>query len=303
MSWVFLTDHYAYKLKKPVRFPFLDFSTMERRKHFCEEEVRLNRRLAPDVYIGTVPMTFGLDQALALGGDGPAIDWLVKMRRLSAERMLDYAIRHDTLLAEDIDRLAARLAAFYRTAKSLRITASDYRRRFESDIAENQHELRAYANGVPSPQVDRIHVAQLAFMTKEAELFERRVSDGRIIEAHGDLRPEHIALGADPQIIDCLEFNPEFRTLDPADELSFFMIECEMLGAPAVGATVFNRYRAATGDQPPPMLLDFYKAFRASLRAKITIWHLGETPVRDPARWPPLARRYLDVAEMYASRL
>lgn len=303
MSWVFLTDLHAYKLKKPVRFPFLDFSTIERRKHFCEEEVRLNRRLAPEIYIGTVPMTSRPDQVLSLGGDGPAVDWLVKMRRLPADKMLDYAIRRGSVASDDIEQLAARLAEFYRTAPPVIITAAEYRRRFATDIAENHRELQAYANGVPRPQVDRIHSAQLAFMAKAADLFDRRANDGHIVEAHGDLRPEHVALCADPQIIDCLEFNPEFRTLDPADELSFFMIECEMLGGPSVGAMVFDRYRAITGDQPPTRLLDFYRSYRATLRAKITIWHLGETPVRDPARWPPLARRYLEVAEMYATRL
>lgn len=303
MSWVFLTDRFAYKLKKPVWLPFLDFSTVERRKHFCEEEIRLNRRLAPEVYVGTVPMTLDSRRPLALAGDGPVVDWLVKMHRLPVERMLDHAVRHGTVGANDVDHLANRLARFYRTAKPVSIAAPDYRRRFENDIAENRHELQAYADGVSGRQVERVHSAQLAFLAAAPELFDRRVDEGRIVEAHGDLRPEHVALGAEPQIIDCLEFNREFRTLDPVDELAFFMVECEVLGAPAVGGVVFDRYCAVTGDLPPSRLLDFYRSYRAGLRAKITIWHLRETPVRDPGRWPPLARRYLDLADRYAVRL
>jgi aminoglycoside phosphotransferase family enzyme len=303
MSWVFLTDRFAYKLKKPVRFPFLDFSTIELRKHFCEEEIRLNRRLAPRVYIGTLPVTVAEDGAMSIAGAGPAIDWLVKMHRLDADRMLDYAIQHGTATREDIDRLAWRLAAFYRAAPPVEITPLGYRQRFEADVAENLEELRKFPSVLEPDAVERIHSRQTAVLRDASRLFDRRVAEHRIVEAHGDLRPEHVLLEPEPQIIDCLEFKFEFRLLDPADELAFLAVECEMLGAPGVGVTVLDRYRQCTGDDPPPRLIDFYKCYRACLRSKISIWHLLEPKPRDPARWPALAKRYLELADRYSERL
>jgi len=303
MSWVFLTDHFAYKLKKPVRFPFLDFSTVELRKHFCEEEIRLNRRLAPRVYIGTLPMTAAEGGAMSIAGTGPAIDWLVKMHRLNADRMLDYAIKHGTATHEDIDRLAGRLAAFYRAAPPVEITPIEYRQRFEADVTANLEELSKFRSVLEPDAVERIHSRQFAVLRDASWLFDRRVAEHRIVEAHGDLRPEHVLLEPEPQIIDCLEFKFEFRVLDPVDELAFLGVECEMLGAPDVGIAVLDRYRRSTGDDPPSRLIDFYKCYRACLRSKISIWHIQEPNIRDPARWPALAKRYLDLADRHATKL
>jgi uncharacterized protein len=303
MSWVFLTDRHAFKLKKPIRLAFLDFSTLERRRHFCEEEIRLNRRLAPAVYIGTVPIAGGTGGSMSIGGTGPAVDWLVKMHRLPADRMLDQAIRLGRASTEDVDRLARRLADFYRAAPPVVIVALDYRRRFESWVAENLNELRHCEPILPASVVERVHSIQLGIIRDMPELFENRVKNHRIVEAHGDLRPEHVCLGPDPQVIDCLEFNREFRVLDPVDELAFFGLECEMLGAPDIGKRVLDRYRHDTGDDPPPGLVSFYESYRACLRAKIAIWHVREPDGRDVAKWPALAERYLALADVYAERL
>jgi uncharacterized protein len=303
MSWVFLSDLYAYKLKKPIRLAFLDFSTLERRKHYCEEEVRLNRRLAPAVYIGTVPITIGTFGKMSLGGTGPAVDWLVKMHRLPANRMLDQAIRSGTVATEDIDQLARRLAEFYRAAPPVAMMPVEYRRRFETWVAENFDELRHCEPILPAAAVERVHSIQFGMLRDMPGLFDNRVANRRIVEAHGDLRPEHICLGPDPEVIDCLEFNREFRLLDPVDELVFFALECEMLGAPEIGDRVLDRYRRDTDDDPPISLRNFYKSYRACLRAKIAIWHVREPDGRDAAKWPALAERYLALAEAYAKRL
>jgi uncharacterized protein len=302
MSWIFLTEGFAYKLKKPVKFSFLDFSTVDLRKTSCEEEVRLNRRLAPRVYLGTVAITWEND-GMSIGGHVSAIDWLVKMRRLPRDRMLDRAIGNHSFTSDEIDRLADRLTEFYRTAAPIPVRASDYRRRVEADLATNLEALRGEGSSLPREHVDRIHAGQLSFLRRVPRLLEQRVEEQRIVEAHGDLRPEHVLLGADPQVIDCLEFNAEFRTLDPVDELAFFAIECEMLGVSAIGTTVFDRYCQTIGDHPSSYLVDFYKCSRAVLRSKLAIWHLREPRVRDPERWQGQARRYLDLAGNYADRL
>lgn len=298
MSWVFLADDYVYKLKKPVRRDFLDFSTLEARRRNCEEELRLNRRLAPEVYLNVVPLTIDAAGTVRLGGQGEVLDWLVRMRRLPAECMLDYAIRHGTVRDDEIRRLALRLAEFYAASAPIRMGPDEYRQRFEADIRATRQELLLPRYGLPPELTERIAAAQLRFLTRHPALFDQRVYDERIIEAHGDLRPEHICLRPEPVIIDCLEFNRELRLLDSADELAFLALECERLGA-AVGAAILETCCEALNDAPPPDLVRFYKSYRAFLRAKLSIWHLRDDDVTQPAKWFDRASAYLRMAQQY----
>jgi uncharacterized protein len=302
MSWVFLTEHFAYKLKKPVKSSFLDYSTVERRKHFCEEEVRLNRRLASSVYLGTIALRWDL-AGMSLGGRGTVIDWLVKMRRLPRERFLDRALLVHAYTDAELTLVAQRLAEFYAHAESVLLTPREYLERIEADVALNGRALTEAAAHLSPEDVRFVQTAQVEALHDCAALFERRVMAGRIIEGHGDLRPEHVWLAPDPQIIDCLEFDLRYRTLDPAEELSFLSVECEFLGGPAVGAMIAQGCFKAMQDAPPERLLDFYKCYRATLRSKLSIWHLRDPNVREPERWPRQARRYLDIAITYAQRL
>lgn len=301
MSVVFLTEHHAWKLKKPVRHDFLDFSTLDARRADCEEELRLNRRLAREVYLEVVPLTVTPRGALRLGGDGAAVEWLVKMRRLPAQRMLDYAIRHGGVTREDVRRFALALASFYRRAEPVALGAAQYRQRLERDVRGNLDGLSAPEYSMPADRVRSVTARQLAVLEREAPLFDARVAARRIVEGHGDLRPEHVCLGPEPLFIDCLEFNREWRLLDPADELAYLAMECEYAGAPWIGEVVFETYREATGDDPPAVLVRFYKAYRATVRAKLSAWHLKDNP--DPAdqgKWTARAQRYLELADRYA---
>jgi aminoglycoside phosphotransferase family enzyme len=300
MSWVFLAGEHAYKLKKPVRYPFLDFSTLAARQAHCRAELRLNRRLARKVYYGIEPLVMATDGHLHLGGPGEVTDWLVHMRRLPEERMLDRAIRENVLKPRDIRPAAEMLAVFYHAAPAVRVARWRYLDRFAADVEENLRELQNPAFALPVKRVQAIGRAQRHFLEHYGALLEKRLAERRVIEAHGDLRPEHICLGPPPEIIDCLEFNRAFRLLDPAEELSFLSIECEQLGAAWVGETFFRAYRRATGDRPPKPLLAFYMSYRAFLRAKISIWHLKEPQPRTPAKWPRLARSYLGIALTHA---
>ncbi len=301
MSWVFLTDKYAYKLKKPVRYDFLDFSTIEARHYDCQAEIRLNRRLAPNVYLGIVPLTIDDQENLHLDGSGQAVDWLVKMRRLPTELMLDQLIRTHMAQENDVGKVARLLARFYMNSVPIDLTAAKYQYGLQDKIKDNLNGLLAPEFGLSTVQVERIHQSQLDFLEQQSELFTRRVTEGRIIEGHGDLRPEHICLEQEPVIIDCLEFNREFRILDPVDELAFLALECERLGAPFIGEILFAEYIAATADQPPQPLIHYHKSYRACLRARFTIWHIREPEVRDPDHWRHLAQVYLQLAEKYIS--
>jgi len=237
-----------------------------------------------------------------VGGDGEVVEWLVKMRRLPAQLMLDHAIRHGILARHDVRRFVLVLADFYRRAELVALDAAQYRQRFERDIRANHLGLSVPEYSMPLDLVQSITARQLAVLEQEASSLDRRVTQGKIVEGHGDLRPEHVCLGPDPLFIDCLEFNRDWRVLDPADELAYLSMECEYAGAPWIGEVVFKTYREATGDDPPAALVRFYKAYRAAVRAKLSAWHLKDHP--DPAdqgKWIARAQRYLELADRYAA--
>ena len=303
-SWVFLTDQHAYKLKKPGRYAFLDVSTVSARKYYCEEELRLNRRLAGEVYLATVPLAVDRTGKLQLGGTGSPVDWLVKMRRLPAQRMLDVAIEHKQIPDEQIRAVAQKLAKFYRASAPVEITPIDYRCGFERDIRASLGELSRPVFGLRRDLVEAPCAAQLKLLSQAPALFDHRVQEGRIIEAHGDLRPEHVCLlEPEPVVIDCLEFSRELRTLDAAADLAFLVQECERLGALRVGQIVFEIYSEVTDDRPPATLISFYKSRWACLRAKLCVWHLTDPTCSDPAKWSGLAMEYLIRAGRYAADL
>lgn len=296
MSWVFLTERHAYKLKKPVRGESLDLTTPERRRRNAEGEVRLNRRLAEPVYLGVVPLTCAPDGTLALEGEGEPVDWLVHMRRLPAHRMLDARIEAGGLSRSEVEPAARHLARFYARAEPVGIAPEAYRRRLEEGTHHDRRELVAPEAGLEKDRVEALAADQLRFLEARADLFDTRVAEGRIVEGHGDLRPEHICLTEEPVVIDCLEFSRELRIGDPADELAFLALECERLGCPAVGGWFLDVHRSETGDDPPEALLRFHRTFRCLRRAVIAVWHLRDDDLEEPAKWVDRARRYLELA-------
>jgi aminoglycoside phosphotransferase family enzyme len=302
LAWVFLTDRHAYKLKKPARYSFLDFRSPAARRRDAEDEVRLNRRLAPDVYLGVVALAVDHQGGLALEGEGVAVDWLVKMRRLPRARMLDFAIASHSVDGAALQAVAELLATFYREAVRVPVTPAAYRKRFHEEIEGNAHALAEPRYGLPADAIARTAAGQRTFLARWADLLDIRASTGRIVEGHGDLRPEHVCLGPPPVIIDCVEFNRDFRILDPADELAYLGMECERLGAEGIGTTVLARYGALTGDHPPEVLIHFYKSVRAVLRAKLAAWHLDDRTVPYPSQWFNRARAYLALAERYSRK-
>lgn len=302
MSCVFLTPQHAFKLKKPVRYPFLDFSTLPARERNCREEVRLNRRLASDVYLGVVPLARDAAGRLRLERrNGEVVDWLVKMRRLPAQRMLEHMIVHGAAREANVRPAAELLARFYKQSTPVDMDPERYRAELEAEARYSLSELSRPAYGLPREPIARVHEAQLDVLRETAALFAARVTAGHIVEGHGDLRPGHICLEDPPVIFDCLEFNQRFRILDPVDELGFLAMECERLGAKFVGRAFFALYRDVTGDDPPAPVVRFYKAARACLRARLAIWHTHELERREWPKWQALAASYLDLAAHYTT--
>lgn len=293
ISWVFLGERHAYKLKKPVAFGFVDFSSRQRRQAACEQEVRLNRRLAPQVYLGLVPITFDARGQRRIGGDGFVDDWLVRMRRLPADRALDRLLAAGAVADRDIDALTNLLAGFYASLPPLPVKAAEYRDSIARHVRDNLEELRRAEHRLPADLVERTQAAQLRLLGLHPEWWEHRVCDGRIVEGHGDLRPEHIYFAPRPVVIDALEFSAELRTIDVADELSFLAAECDCLFGSDAGYRIRDRYCELAHDQPPLGLLVFYEAYRASVRAKVAVLRAAQQKAADAdASWR-LAERYL----------
>jgi aminoglycoside phosphotransferase family enzyme len=307
MSWVFLTDAHAYKLKKPVRYGFLDYTTVKARKLNCDRELELNRRLAPDVYRAVVPLLCDDEGRLYLGRGGSragtVVDWLVKMRRLRAEDTLEHAILAHAVRRQDIERVVRQLGAFYRACAPEALLPEDYCASFRAQVAADRDALLQPAYRLDRAAVEAIAAAQLAFLDRHGGMLAERARSRRIVEGHGDLRPEHVYLGDSPVIVDCLEFHRAFRVVDPASELAYLAMECDRLGAPEIDGWLFAAYRAETADDPPRCLIEFYKGRHAGLRAKIAIQHLDDGAVREPEKWRARTGRYLDLAADYGRRL
>lgn len=302
MSWLFLTPAHAWKLKKPYRHDLIDYATPAARERHCRLELRLNRRFAPQVYLAVVPLVVR-DRRLALGGRGHAIDWLVKMRRLPERLTLEHALQSGALRAADIHRVVDWLAAWFDRAPRARIAPATYRRRLRDDIAATADELARPAFALPARRIATLADALTAFVAERGELLDARVRAGRIVEGHGDLRPEHIYLTDPPTVVDCIEFSRRLRQRDPVDELAFLASECDRLGHPEADGRIFARWQRASGDAPTRALVEFHKCRNALIRAKIAAWHTLDPDTGPRRPWLTRAREHLHHAAAYATRL
>jgi aminoglycoside phosphotransferase family enzyme/predicted kinase len=302
ISWVFLTDQYVYKLKKPVRFAFLDYSTADLRQAACAEEVRLNSRLAPGIYLGVVPITRGADGQLHLGGEGTAVDYCVEMKRLPAERLLDGMIRRGEASSQDMAALLDVLLSFYaRAPRGPEIDQHATRSAIEKDVRGNLEVLGAAQHGLPLALFQRVRASQLQFLNLSPAIFDERIQAGRIREGHGDLRPEHVCLLQPPVVFDCVEFALSLRAADVLNELAFLAMECDFLGAPELGQALMEGYQTRSPDAVPEALVSFYKSYRACIRAKVELLRAEQQSCEAAAHSRQRAHRYLQLAGFYAT--
>jgi aminoglycoside phosphotransferase family enzyme len=294
MAWVFLTERHAYKLKKPLRTGLIDWTTVDARRQSCEVELALNRRLAAPVYRAVVPVA-QTREGLRVDGDGSAVDWLVKMRRLPRRQMLDACIERGAVGRDSVRFLAAKLSAFYDRAAPLGWSAARYLGRLRANIRAKGGTLERPHYGLDRSQVRRVVAGLLRWTDRHTRLLGPR--GARVVDAHGDLRAEHVCLTDPPMVIDCLEFNRSLRLHDPVSDLSFLSLECDRLGAPGMGERLLARYRRHTGDVFSPALVPFYESYHALIRAAIAVWHLDDPQYRDSDEWRRQAETYLRLAQ------
>jgi aminoglycoside phosphotransferase family enzyme/predicted kinase len=260
---VFLIGDRAYKLKKPVDVGFLDFRTRERRFAACHKEVRLNRRLCPDVYLGVADVS---------GVDGEICDHLVVMRRMPEDRRLATLIGSGVPVRDEIVRLARKVAAFHATAqRGTEISREGTRDALRARWAASFDQVGAIHDGVlGSGMVAEIQRLTMEFLAGREALFDDRVLGGRIVDGHGDLLADDIfCLDDGPRVLDCLEFDDRLRYLDGLDDIAFLAMDLERLGFPELGELLLDRYAEFSGDPAPAALREHYLAYRAFVRVKV----------------------------------
>jgi aminoglycoside phosphotransferase family enzyme len=288
-AWVFLIDDRAWKLRKPVRRDTMDYGSLEARRLDSLEEIRLNRRLAPDVYLGTAPLTLTADGQLAIDGQGEIVDWLVCMRRLDRSRLLEAQLAQGSVKPESLRPVVRLLADFYRTAAPAISDGPAFLARIGRQVEANQQVLAPA--GVTGNET--LLVLQREFIAKHSSLLAQRAASGCVVEAHGDLRPEHVYLDDSPAIIDCLEFDRDLRVLDRAEELSFLHLECARIGHEATGRALLRGCLALLADHATDALLHFYRGHRATTRAKLYAWRASEPDGGTRREWLDLAGEYV----------
>src|SRR5512139_3595825 len=300
ISWVFLGEVDVWKVKKPVDLGFLDFRSLEARRRFCDAEVELNRRLAPDVYRGVLPVTRGADGVHRVGGAGEVVDWAVHMRRLSDDVRADRLLARGALGTEEVARVAEHVAAFHARARSDAETA-----RFggldviEANVRENFDQTRENLAVFLTPaEADELERVELGFLSREKALFEDRVKEGRVRDGHGDLRLEHVYFeGPDTiTVLDCIEFNERFRYADVCADIAFLSMDLAFQGRVDLKERFLAAYAEESADYDLYALVDFYESYRAYVRAKIGALGLSSAPLPTRRELQAQVRRHFLLA-------
>ncbi|MDT8440565.1 MAG: AAA family ATPase [Desulfuromonadales bacterium] len=302
ISRVFLTDSRAYKLKKPLDLGFLDFSTLVKRRHFCHEEVRLNRRFTRDLYLGVVELHRDR-HGLNFRGSGELADYAVCMRRLPEERMLDRML--DTSPAElagEMPRLASHLHTLFGRADVCRGPHGGNAAIVATNCRDNFTTTAGFSDSLLSPQAQGVMLAICERdLTELHALLCSREADGMVRDGHGDLHSGNICMTESIQVYDCIEFNRAFRVADIAADLAFLLMDLDFANRRDLSALLLQNYQSAAGDRNLEQLLPFYQRYRAWVRGKVDGLLALETDVEPPVRHHAagLARRYFNLAMGY----
>ena len=302
MSFVFITGDYVYKVKKPVDLGYLDYTTLEKRRFFCQREVELNRRLCPDAYLGVEPITRNKG-GIYLGGEGKIIEYAVKMRRLPKEAMMDVLLSDSRVSTEMVARVAHKLAEFHQRAETnAEINAFGDLDIITQNTEENFAQTKKYIDSTISQKhYQCIRDYTEGYIGGNTSLFHKRITDGRIRDCHGDLHAAHVCFTDDICIYDCIEFNDRFRYCDVASEVAFLAMDLDHHGRADLSSGFVDAYVDASRDKELFQLLGFYKCYRAYVRGKVESFKLDDPYISEEEKTGILAiaRRYFELAESY----
>lgn len=317
VSYVLLAGEHAYKMKKPLSLGFLDYGTLEKRRAMCEEEVRLNRRLCSDVYLGVAPVTrladAGAAAAYRVGGEGEVVEYAVHMRRVPRERMLDAMLGRGEAMrrraphgaAAIVRRVAREMASFHaRAATDARIASFGRMEALRANWAENFQQAAPFVGTLISTEaLAAVRAYAERFLAANAALIEGRADGGRVRDCHGDLRSDAVYVREDGGIcvMDCIEFNDRIRYGDVAGDIGFLAMDLEFRGHRELADELLGAYLGEARDETLPLVLGFYRAYRAFVRGKVEAMRSAEAEVPEAARAASrsAARRYFELALSY----
>lgn len=303
ISTLFLTDRFVYKVKKPVDFGFLDFTTLSARRFFCEQEVYLNQRLSSDVYLKVLPVR-ERGGGFSLGDGGTIVEYAVKMRRLPEEKMMETLLRKGEVDHETIRRIAFRLIGFHSRARTdPEISIYGSAARITKNTEENFLQTRPFiGTTLNKKQYQGIVDFTQDFIARNRALFRKRIEEKKIRDCHGDIRMEHICIEDEIVIFDCVEFNRRFRYSDVAADIAFLAMDLDFHNAPALSRDLISIYVDYTHDMDLLKLIRFYKCYRAYVRGKVGSLKGQDKGLSQNARDQAVAeaKKYFALSETYA---
>lgn len=310
ISYVFITDDFVYKFKKPVDFGFLDFTSLEKRHHFCQQELLLNRRLCPSIYLHLVVLT-KTDAGYNLSSPSPTdtehiVEYGIKMKRMPEEKMMANIIKTGRLLPGMIDAICDVLVPFYAKAEGgPKIQEFGRPAAVGVNIFENFSQTEAFigSQSLSKAQFDRIKTFATAFLQQD-DLFATRISAGRIRDCHGDLYSANICLADQVYIFDCIEFNERFRYCDVASDIAFLAMDLDYHGLSTLSERFVARFIKKSEDPGLEKMLNFYKCYRAYVRGKINLFTANAPEIdRETKHYcQEMAGKYFQLAERYANQ-
>jgi hypothetical protein len=305
ISLLFLTGNYVYKVKKPVDFGFLDFTSLEKRGYFCGQEVKLNRRLSPDIYLGVEKITQEGNRIL-LGGQGELLEYAVKMKQIPEELLMDKLLEKKQVTSKMIERVSEKLVRFYFAAETNdRIKSFARPERLKQDTDENFEQTEKYIGEAISKEIyEEVKNRTNGFFRTKMEIFYQRITTDRIRDCHGDLRLEHIFWGKEVSIFDCIEFNERFRYTDVAADIAFLAMDLDYHNREDLSEHLIRAYVGESGDLELTEVLDFYKCYRAYVRGKVESFRLDDPhiPMEEKKGALERAQKYFNLAYQYSQR-
>jgi len=302
MSIIFLTGEYAYKIKKPVDLGYLDYTSLDKRCHFCHQEVKLNNRLSSGVYIQVVPIN-EQNGRISYGGKGNTVEYAVKMRQLPSDRMMNVLLTQNRVSETMLRQVARRLANFHKQADTNdEISSYGSLEAIRVNTDENFSQTQRYiGRSLSEQQYQEIANYTNRFIDEEHPCFEKRVLQGRIRDCHGDLHSAHVCFIDGVCIYDCIEFNDRFRYSDVASEIAFLAMDLDFHRHPDLSSSFVSSYVGLSGDQDLLRVLNFYKCYRAYVRGKVESFKLDDPMISqdDKGQTISAASRYFELAEWY----
>jgi aminoglycoside phosphotransferase family enzyme len=302
ISWIILTEDFAYKIKRPVKLSFLDFSTLDNRKHFCEEELRLNSRIEPEMYLDVLPVTKKLE-ITENAQDEEVVDYALRMKRMDNAKEMDRLLADDKVTTDDIEKLARKIAHFH---KNTRVIKNAFRTlKFHEEFADIANQIDFISEKLGDEAKQKVSMCieySRNYLNKIRSFSNERVISGFQRDCHGDLNASNIFLYSEPVIFDCIEFSSELRQIDVLNDIAFLCVDLDFYGREDLSRLFYQKYRKYFGlrnSEEEIQLFQYYKSYRANVRAKVTLINIQKQNDTDNTGKLDDAKKYIDLMTGY----